>query len=97
MALALVAVVGALTLLSVALMLWQVNRAGLDRVVTDHLRERYLVTLKSGETFDGLLVDSDGRALVLAQASSVASGRDPILVDGSLILFRADVAYLQRP
>jgi hypothetical protein len=90
-------VVALFVLALVALVLWHTERSDLDRVVQQNLRCRYVITLKSGEAFDGLLVEADGRSLVLTQASSLATGRDPIKVDGSLILLRSDVAYLQRP
>lgn len=94
---ALALVVGTLVALTVALIAWQVERRGADRLVASHLRTRYLVTLKSGESFDGLLEDADSMTLVMVSAKSLAVGRDPIAVDGSLILSRSDVAYLQRP
>ncbi len=86
-----------LVLAVVALVLWQTERRSLDRIVTSHLRVRHLVTLKSGETFDGLLDDADARTLTLIQAKLLVPNSEPIKVDGSLLLFRSDVAYLQRP
>lgn len=81
----------------VGLVLWHTDRGNLDRIVTDHLREKYVVTLKSGETFDGVLTDADGRSVVLAQARSLSSDRDPFMIDGCLVLARADIRYFQRP
>lgn len=97
MAVILVTSVALFVLAAVALVLWHTDRGSLDRIVTDHLREKYVVTLKSGETFDGVLTEADGRSVVLVQARSLAPDRDPMLVDGSLVLARADIRYLQRP
>jgi hypothetical protein len=32
-----------------------------DRLIRQALRERFVVTLRSGETFDGLLLDADDK------------------------------------
>lgn len=67
-----------------------------DRLLHRTLRERFVVTMKSGATFDGLLADVDGRTIVLVKASALdENGRHR--VDGSLYLPRSDVDYLQRP
>ena len=97
MALALVSVVAGFTLVIVVLVVWYSHATQLDRIVGSHQLQRTVVTLKSGETFDGLVRDADARTLVLVKASSLAPGRDPLPVDGSLYVDRADVAYLQRP
>lgn len=91
-----VALVGAFTLAAVALVLWWTGRSSADRVVTGHLRQRYLVTLDSGQTFDGLLDDADERSVSLVAASSV-SPDGTVKVDGVLILPRSDISYMQRP
>lgn len=83
--------------LIVALVLWATDRHDRDRVISDLLRARFLVTLKTGETFNGLLSDSDARSLVLVDATSLAADREPLPVDGCLIVARDDVAYIQRP
>jgi hypothetical protein len=82
---------------AVGLVLWHTDRGSLDRIVTDHLREKYVVTLKSGETFDGVLTEADGRSVVLMQARSLSPDHNPVLIDGCLVLARADIRYLQRP
>ncbi len=67
-----------------------------DRIVRRHLRNRYLITVRSDETFEGLLVDADARTLVLASAFQVspAGGREPIT--GQLFIPRDTVKYLQQ-
>lgn len=66
-----------------------------DRLIRNALRERFVVTLKSGETFDGLLVEADVKTFVLANAWSL-EGRDRVSVDGQLFVPRDEVSYLQR-
>jgi hypothetical protein len=60
------------------------------------LRERFVITLKSGETFDGLLDDHDESTIELLDPFAVdKTGR--VSVDGRLYLPRAEIAYFQRP
>ena len=66
-----------------------------DRLVRDALRERFVVTMKDGGTFDGLLDDVDDRTICLLEAKVLSNNRAS--VDGRLLLNRADVAYMQRP
>ena len=66
-----------------------------DRLLRKALRERFVVTLVSGETFDGLLIDVDDRTLTLANASAI-SGTERVKVDGLLYLPRP-IAYMQKP
>lgn len=83
--------------LTTVVVLWHTVEQQQDRLLANHLRTKYVVTLKSGETFDGVMTDVDGLTVVLAQARSLSPARDPLMVDGSLILARADIAYMQRP
>lgn len=66
-----------------------------DRLVRQNLRSRFLVSLKSGEVFDGVLLDADETSLVLADASAVSPKGEKTAVDGHLWLARIDVAYMQ--
>jgi hypothetical protein len=68
-----------------------------DRLIRQHYRDRYLVTLASGEAFDGILVDLDASHIVLADAESVRPDGERIKVDGQLWLPRPNVLYMQRP
>lgn len=97
MAVALLCAASLFVLIVVVLIAWYSQHTAKDRIVASHTLQRTVVTLKTGETFDGLVRDADSRTLVLVKASSVATGRDPVSVDGSLYVDRADVAYLQRP
>jgi len=68
-------------------------------VVERKLRARVIVTLKSGDTFEGVLVEADEDAWVLRSASAVgaADDRSDLPVDGEIILMSADIAYAQKP
>lgn len=69
------------------------------RVLRARVRRRAVVTLKSGATFEGIVTEADGQALVLHQAVAVAMGErsSNVTVDGEAVLLLADVAYLQFP
>lgn len=67
-----------------------------DRLVRQALRERFVVTLKGGETFEGLLLDADEKTVKLTDAYAL-QGSSRIQVDGSLYLPRPEVSYLQKP
>jgi hypothetical protein len=58
-----------------------------------------LVTLKSGESFSGVLWEADGGALVLRETSAIGAGekRTDLPLDGELLILLPDVAYIQRP
>lgn len=72
-----------------------------DRVIRMYARERFVVTLLDGTTFDGLLEECDELTLELVDAHSVGQdqggrvSRTP--VDGRLYLPRARISYMQRP
>lgn len=70
---------------------------GRDKLMRQALRERFVVTLRSGETFDGLLVDADAKTLRLANAWAIDSKNNRVAVDGELFVPRDQVIYLQRP
>jgi hypothetical protein len=67
-----------------------------DRVLRQHLRERFVITLLSGETFDGLLDRWDDSTLEFVDAFAVTE-RARLQVDGRLFLPRPQIAYMQRP
>jgi hypothetical protein len=73
--------------------------AALPGAVVSRLRHRLVVTLKSGDSFDGLLVEADERVWVLRSASAVGEGdnRTDLPIDGEIILMTADIAYAQKP
>jgi hypothetical protein len=67
-----------------------------DRLLKSLLRERFVVTLLSGEAFDGLLDRFDEGHVELVDASAHVNDRR-VKVDGRLYLPRPQVAYMQRP
>lgn len=67
-----------------------------DRLLKQALRERFMVTLKSGQAFDGLLDEQDALHLVFVDANAHVDGNHPASVAGELYLARANVAYMQK-
>lgn len=68
-------------------------------LVRQRLRSRVLVTLKSGATFDGVLFSADRRVWVLRSAQALGAGDNgtTVPVDGEVLIFVADVEYVQKP
>lgn len=67
-----------------------------SRLIRRALRERFLVTTTAG-TFDGVLIDADGRHYVLADAAALGEEGKRTPIDGYLWLPAEAVSYLQRP
>lgn len=67
-----------------------------DRLVRRALRERFVVTLHTKETFEGLLLDVDDNTVHLTDAYAL-EGKSRLSVDGDLFLPRAQVSYMQKP
>jgi small nuclear ribonucleoprotein (snRNP)-like protein len=67
-----------------------------DRIVRRLLREEFLVTMKSGQTWQGVLTEADEHTLTLMAVSEVAPDGSRTPADGSIFLPRFDVAYMQR-
>ena len=70
-----------------------------SRVIRSRLRERFVVTTKNGGAFSGVLYSCDDKALVLRDAAAIAAAEDKtdLPLDGELLLFIAEVDYMQRP
>lgn len=68
-----------------------------DRLIRKALRTRYLITLTSGDAFDGILLEADERHYVLVDAEQILPDRSRVKVDGELWLPRLNVDYLQKP
>lgn len=68
-----------------------------DRLIRDSLRDRFVITLHSGETVEGLLWAVDDRTVILADAYSLAPLGQRTRIDGWVYLPRTAVLYLQRP
>lgn len=73
---------------------WTVERRRSDRCLTCRLRESVIVTLNSGATFSGVLLDADVSTLILTRAVLAA---EDVPVDGELLLRWSEVAYVQKP
>lgn len=58
--------------------------------------DKLVVTLVSGETFEGLLASSRGGVLRLVEAFAIDES-SRVSVDGELFLDRSKVAYIQKP
>jgi hypothetical protein len=67
-----------------------------DRLIQHMLRTRYLITLNTEETFDGVLLAADERHLVIADAETVGADGSRAAVDGQLWLPRHLVKYMQH-
>lgn len=76
---------------------WQREHRSRDRLLAGRLRDRFVVTVESGETFVGLLGQVDERTVILHEAAALAANGDRTAVDGELYLPRGRVAYMQRP
>lgn len=68
-----------------------------DVLLRQHLLTRYVVTIASGETFDGLLASVDARTVVLRQVGVMKEDGKLTPVDGDVVLRRDAVSYMQRP
>lgn len=66
-----------------------------DRLVRQYLRTRFGVTMKSGQTWSGVMLDVDDRTLELTSAHLVNSDGTETPADGHIYLPRDDVAYMQ--
>lgn len=67
-----------------------------DKLLRKAHYETFVITLRSGESFEGLLADVDEKVVKLVGASLV-DGEDRAPVDGDLYLPRENVLYLQNP
>lgn len=68
-----------------------------SRLIRRALRERFVITLAGGETFEGILREADRRHLVLVDAAPVTADGPRQPVDGELWLPADQVRYMQRP
>jgi small nuclear ribonucleoprotein (snRNP)-like protein len=59
------------------------------------LRQRVIVNTKTDESFRGVLFQQKGQLIVLKNVEQLVEGRQPIPVDGSVVLERSAVSYYQ--
>lgn len=69
---------------------------GRNRALARHVRERFLVTNLSGQTWDGLLQDWDDEHLVFVNVKAHDKGQW-VPLDGELWLQRTVIDFMQRP
>ena len=67
-----------------------------DRLLRQVHFQRFIVTLVSGDTFDGLLADADDNSVKLVGAFAI-DDNNRASVDGDLYLPRTQIAYMQSP
>lgn len=67
-----------------------------DRLLRAAHLERFVVTLTTGETFDGLLADCDDNSVKLVGAHAI-SDAESVSIDGDIYLPREKIAYMQNP
>jgi hypothetical protein len=65
-------------------------------MLSQHLRERFLIYTTSGETWDGLLQDWDSDHLVFVHVKALSDGKW-VPFDGALWLQRFAIEYMQKP
>jgi small nuclear ribonucleoprotein (snRNP)-like protein len=68
-----------------------------DRLLRRLQRDRVVVTMVDGHTWDGVLWDTDATNLILASAKVLDAQGEGTPADGHILLARDRVAYLQRP
>lgn len=62
------------------------------------MRDRLVVTMKTSDTFSGILWEVDEKLIVLRSSWAVTpEGVSDIMIDGELVLLLADIAYTQKP
>lgn len=59
-------------------------------------RMQWVISLKSGDAFRGVLTDHDGTSIVLSNAEHYADPTTPVPVDGEVFVLLGDVKYAQR-
>lgn len=68
-----------------------------ESVLDRRQRKQWVITLKSGDAFRGVLTDHDAGCLVLSDAQHYADPTTPVPVDGEVVVLLSDIKYAQRP
>jgi small nuclear ribonucleoprotein (snRNP)-like protein len=84
-------------LVVVGLLTWGLWGHRADHVIAAHVRRLVIVTCKDGAAFRGVLVDADRHSIALRQAEELGDGGTSVPADGMVLIFRADVAFVQMP
>ena len=67
-----------------------------DSVLRRRRRAQWMVTLKDGGAFRGVLSDHDRRSIVLSNAEHFSDETTRVPVDGEVVIQLGDVKYAQR-
>lgn len=67
-----------------------------DSVLRRRRRAQWMVTLKDGTAFRGVLSDHDRRSIVLSDAEHYSDETTRVPVDGEVVILLGDVKYAQR-
>lgn len=71
-----------------------------DRILRALVRRRFLITMVDGQTWDGVVMETDDYSVVLRDAHALTEKGpkvEKVRADGEVVLPRARVAYMQRP
>jgi small nuclear ribonucleoprotein (snRNP)-like protein len=79
-----------------AAVLWTVEHRKAENALRGRMRRAVIVTLKTGESFSGVMFERDALVLVLRDAVDLQPNA-PVPVDGELLVRWAEVAYVQLP
>jgi small nuclear ribonucleoprotein (snRNP)-like protein len=80
----------------VAAVAWGVERWKRESALQGRMRREVIVTLKTGESFSGVMFERDAVVMVLRNAVDLQPNA-PVPVDGELLVRWAEVAYVQLP
>lgn len=68
-----------------------------SRILRNRTSCVFIVTMKTGQAYRGVLFDHDTRCLILRNTDALDGQGGPIPVDGELLLMWDDVAFMNRP
>jgi small nuclear ribonucleoprotein (snRNP)-like protein len=80
----------------IAAVAWGVERWKREAALQGRMRREVIVTLKTGESFSGVMFERDAVVMVLRNAVDLQPNA-PVPVDGELLVRWAEVAYVQLP
>lgn len=76
--------------------LWYHSHLRHEQALRSRICHEVIVTLKTGESFSGILFDRDALVMVLRSAADLQP-QAPVPVDGELLIRWENVAYVQLP
>lgn len=94
---AVVAIIDVVAVVGIVMVTWWLCGRRDGSVLPGRVHQVVIVTLKSGDGYRGVLFESDRHAMVLRNTEALNPDGTRVMVDGELIVLRADIAYLQRP